>query len=176
MAGKSSHSIRYVIIRHLGEWHRKLGIVAAFFLIFLSVSGIALNHTESLALAKFPIKSTTLLDHYGISAPIYIRFYDEGNIAVINDYIWFDGKLLMESDEKVIGGFVLNEMIALVMPNQLSLFTNNAEQIDVLDSLSGLSLDIMPVEVLTDTVTVKIPSGFYQTDGEFMEWQPIQFI
>lgn len=27
-----------------------------------------------------------------------------------------------------------------------------------------------------DTVTVKIPSGFYQTDGELMEWQPIQFI
>ena len=102
------------------EWHRKLGIVAAFFLIFLSVSGIALNHTESLVLAKSPIKSTTLLDHYGIFAPKDIRFYDEGNI-------WFDGKLLMESDEKVIGGFVLNEMIALVMPNQLSLFTNNAE-------------------------------------------------
>lgn len=176
MTRKSSHSIRYRIIRHLREWHRKLGIIAAFFLIFLSVSGIALNHTESLALAKFPIKSTTLLDHYGITAPKDIRFYDNGNISITNDYVWFDGKLLMESDEKVIGGFMLNDMVVLVMPNQISLFTQNAEQIDVLDSLSGLPADIMATYVSNNAVTVKTPTGFYQSDRDLMDWQSIQFI
>ncbi len=63
------------LIRHLREWHRKLGIMAAFFIIFLSLSGVALNHTTTLSLAHQPISNLWLLDLYGISPPNDVRIY-----------------------------------------------------------------------------------------------------
>ena len=53
-----SKSLHSRLIRHLREWHRKLGIIAAFFIIFLSISGVALNHTTALSLSHQPITNT----------------------------------------------------------------------------------------------------------------------
>ena len=95
----SSKALHNRIIRHLREWHRKLGIVAAFFLIFLSLSGIALNHTDTLSLAHSPIKNSWLLDHYGIASPRDVRFYANNNLLVTDNLVWLDDKLLFESDK-----------------------------------------------------------------------------
>ena len=69
------NSTHFKFSRHLRKWHRKLGIVAAFFLIFLSISGIALNHTEEFSLGHIPVSSSLLLDHYGIQAPKQVHHY-----------------------------------------------------------------------------------------------------
>ena len=92
---KSSKTLQGRLIRHLREWHRKLGIAAAFFLIFLSITGIALNHTDSFKLAHYNVKNTWLLDHYGIKAPSQLRFYGD-KLAVTDDFIWFENNLLVE--------------------------------------------------------------------------------
>ena len=77
------------LIRHLREWHRKLGIIAAAFIIFLSISGVALNHTSSLSLAQQPINNSWLLDLYGISPPEDIRFYQQNTLIITNKLLWF---------------------------------------------------------------------------------------
>ena len=88
---KSSTSLHNRLIRHLREWHRKLGIIAAFFIIFLSITGVALNHTTTLSLAHEPISNTWLLDHYGIAPPHDIRFYQHSSLQVTNNLVWLDG-------------------------------------------------------------------------------------
>ena len=36
----------------LWHWHRRLGVIAAFFVLVLSVSGIVLNHSSELGLDR----------------------------------------------------------------------------------------------------------------------------
>ena len=99
---KSTSSIAQQIIRHLREWHRQLGIFTALFLIFLAVSGIALNHTTLLSLSHQSITSPILLNHYGIKPPSDIRFYQEKEWLVTEQLVWLEDKLIFESDEPVI--------------------------------------------------------------------------
>ena len=77
------------------KWHRRFGIIAAFFLVFLSITGVALNHTDSLTLGHQPITNTWLLDHYGINAPKDIRFFHDNNLKLTDRYVWLDKQLLL---------------------------------------------------------------------------------
>ena len=47
------------------RWHGRLGITAAFLFLILLATGIALNHTERLALDERYIGTEWLLDWYG---------------------------------------------------------------------------------------------------------------
>jgi len=49
-------------------WHRYLGLASALFVIILSITGILLNHTESLRLDERPVAQRWLLNIYGIAA------------------------------------------------------------------------------------------------------------
>ena len=104
---KSSKSLQNRLIRHLREWHRKLGIMAAFFIIFLSLTGVALNHTTTLSLAHKPIQSIWLLDHYGIAPPKDIRVYQQGRLQVTNNVVWLDNELLLESSTGIVSAGIM---------------------------------------------------------------------
>lgn len=52
-------------------WHRYTGLLAALFVIFISLSGIALNHTDDLALKNQYLSSNFLLERYKVQPPHY---------------------------------------------------------------------------------------------------------
>lgn len=52
-------------VRPWYRWHRRIAIVAAFFVIILAVTGIILNHNIALGINKDFITSEWLLDWYG---------------------------------------------------------------------------------------------------------------
>lgn len=171
---KKSLNTRF--LRYLREWHRRLGIIAAFFLIFLSLTGIALNHTTSLLLAHMPIKSTWLLDHYGISSPSDVRFYQPKGISVTNNMVWLNDKLLFESASKVVGVASINVItergiLVVVNENQLYLYNHQGELLDQLGSESGVPNGITAMAFNENKLIVKTHAGYYQTDYDFFDWQ-----
>jgi hypothetical protein len=171
------------LIRHLREWHRKLGIIAAFFLIFLSVTGIALNHTDFFSLAHKTISNPWLLKHYGINPPTDIRFYstvfssdhqannNETSLLLTDNFIWLNNTLLLESDEPIISLGSFKIFIFVATAQSLYLYTPAGELIDQLDSMSGLPVPIEKIAVIKDKVVVKTSQGNFQTDSDFMLWQ-----
>jgi len=56
------------IWRFLYKLHRYLGLSSAIVLLMLSLTGIALNHTEDLNLDSLMIDSKVILDWYGIKS------------------------------------------------------------------------------------------------------------
>ena len=52
--------------RTILAWHRWLGLASALFLLSLSITGLALNHTEFLKLDQVQVKNSFLLKRYGI--------------------------------------------------------------------------------------------------------------
>ena len=179
---KSSKSLHNRLIRHLREWHRKLGIIAAFFIVFLSVTGVALNHTDMLSLAHKPIKNTWLLDHYGIAPPNDIRFYHQKSLQVTNNLVWLSGNLLFESSTDVISAGVMpmavsadNSVDVIIIASQsyLYLYNNQGELLDQLGAESGTPEDIEALSINNNIVTVKTPLGYFQSDSDFVDWQAI---
>lgn len=168
---KSTSLIRNRIIRHLRKWHRRLGIFAALFLIFLSVSGIALNHTSLFSLAQQTITSPILLNHYGIKPASDVRFYQQKEWLVTDQLIWLGDELVFESDEPVISITQLQSYRLLVTTEQLVIFTENGEIVDKLDSSSDLPVPISALSIAGEQIIINTPGGYYQSDSDFFEWQ-----
>lgn len=179
---KSSKSLHNRLIRHLREWHRKLGIIAAFFIIFLSITGVALNHTTTLSLAHKPISNGWLLDHYGISPPNDIRFYQQNLLQVTNNLVWLDDKLLLESSADIVSAGVMSarmssdtivDVFIIASQTHLYIYNNQGEMLDQLGVEAGIPEGIEALSIDKDTVIVKTSSGYYQSDSDFLYWQDI---
>jgi hypothetical protein len=169
----SQKSILNKVIRHLREWHRKLGIMAAFFLIFLSLTGIALNHTDSFELAHQPITNEWLLDHYGINAPARVDFYQQEQLIITDNLVWLADKLLMESAEPVISAAKFQQFWLVLSSSQLSVFNTNGELVDKLDSSFGLPDNITGLSVTNTQVILNTQLGYFQSDVNLLQWQQI---
>lgn len=175
----STKSLHTKLVRHLREWHRKLGIIAAFFLIFLSLTGIALNHTETLALAHKPITNTWLLAHYGIKAPNDVRFYPvqlnnkKHYISVAEHYAWLNEILLVETEHDIVSAGATENYLFVFTGEQLFLFNLKGELLDQLDGSMGLPENITKVAVLNQSVFVTNNQKYWQVDSEFLDWQPV---
>lgn len=179
---KSSKSLHNRLIRHLREWHRKLGIIAAFFLIFLSITGVALNHTTTLSLAHKPISNLWLLDHYGIDSPQDIRFYLNTSLQVANNFVWLDGKLLLESSADIVsaGAMSVNvssdttvDVFVVASQTHLYIYNNLGELLDQLGVEAGIPEGIEALSIDKNAAIVKTSSGYYQSDSDFLYWQAI---
>lgn len=177
---KPVNAFSQYVNRTFRKWHRKLGVFAAFFIIFLSLTGIALNHTTGLSLAHQPIKSTWLLDHYGIAAPKDIRFYQQHAIVITNNFVWLNGQLLLESDTEVIsvGQLLLThnqqKVFVIATHQHILLYSLNGELVDMLGVESGVPALIKAMSINDQQVIIKSASGYYQTDANFFDWQIIQ--
>ena len=55
--------------------HRSFGAGAAIFVLFMVLSGIAINHSNDLGLDQRPVVQTLLLDWYGLDKPKVLRLY-----------------------------------------------------------------------------------------------------
>lgn len=171
---KSIHSIRTRLIRQLRDWHRRLGIFAAFFLIFLSVSGIALNHTTLLSLSHQSISSPWLLSYYGIKPADDIRFYQQKNWLVTDQLVWLKDKLVFESDETVVSMAEFQSYTLLATRSQLIIFTETGDIVEQLDSSSGLPAAISALSITGEHLILNTADGYYQSDSDLMSWQRIQ--
>ena len=168
---KSTNSSPISLVRHLRAWHRRIGIAAAFFLIFLSLSGIALNHTELLSLGHKKVNNSWLLEHYGIKAPAQLSFYHNNEFIVTDKLVWLNAHLLVEVSAPVIGVGRFQAFIVVVSEQQLFLFTRRGELIDQLGVASGLPSNISAMSIGTDTIILNTDTGYYQSDSELFNWQ-----
>lgn len=163
--------IRNLIIRHLREWHRKLGIIAAFFLIFLSITGIALNHTDALSLSHKTVKSSVLFEHYGINNPATVRYF--GPLSVTDNYVWLGEKLMLETTSPVIAIGKFQAFYLVTTRDVMSVFNQNSELIDQLDQTLGLPKHIQAMALTEHFIVLKTPEGLFQSDEQLLTWQPI---
>jgi len=170
---KNKKSLYQRLIRHLREWHRKLGILTAVFIIFLAASGILINHANDFSLDTLPVKNTWLLNFYGIKNPEQVRFYANKKIAVTDNYVWLNNKLLIESDTPLVTAVKLKQFYLLVFNAQISLYTPDGELIDQLDGASGVPSEIKAVAIDNQHIIVKTANSNFQTDSDLLTWQNI---
>lgn len=167
------HKRKQIKFKSFYQWHRYIGISIALFVLLLSVTGIALNHTTELELNKSYIKNTRLLDHYGIKAPDSIISYNSNEHWVSQ---WQKRLYLNKDDLGIIGDTltgVLNYqgMVVIGLSNSLLLYTPDAELIEKLGNVDGVPLLINGIGI-TDKqeLAVRTENGIFTADSSISVW------
>jgi len=151
-------------------WHRRLGVLSAFFVLLLSITGIALNHTDELSLSHQAIHNSWILNHYGIKAPTDLRFYQNSNVMITDNFVWLDNNLLVETPTKIIAAGKLHSYITIVMEDQIYLYDQQGILVDHLDGNVGLPHDIQKVNFADKALILKTPQRYWKSDEQLLNW------
>ncbi|NQV20126.1 MAG: PepSY domain-containing protein [Rhodospirillales bacterium] len=121
------------------HWHRTLGIAAAVFVLFLSVTGVLLNHGGQLGLDRHTTDSPWLLDWYGLAHNSEIVSYQAGGhwISWSDRHLFLDGRAVAEHAANLRGAALSDGLIAAATPDEIFLLTPEG---DLVERLNGASL------------------------------------
>ncbi|EIF42266.1 PepSY-associated TM helix domain-containing protein [gamma proteobacterium BDW918] len=152
------------------RWHRRIGVVAALFVVVLVVTGIAINHSDDWGLDKKPLKQAWLLKHYGIPSPVLRSFPLN---KPLNSGAWLsqlgDGLYLAETqigscDSPLLGVVVLPDTIAVLCAGRLQLFTPAGEKLDDISESLGLPRGAEALALDGEAVLLRTPAGVIAFD------------
>jgi len=161
------------LLRSLYIWHRYFGLATALFVVILSITGLALNHTESLQLDARHVQSDILLDWYGIHGPDTIISYRAGTHAIsqLGSHIYQDLQLVPAAEGKLAGAVDFAGLIVAGLEEGLLLLTAEGELIEQLGPAAGVPGGIQAVGTdASGKLVIKTAQGEYQTDENFLEW------
>jgi hypothetical protein len=162
------------LLRSLYIWHRYIGLATALFVVVLSVTGLALNHTDALQLDSRHIESDTLLDWYGIHAPDMIVSYrtEMHAISQLGNRLYWNLQLVPVTGGVLAGAVGYAGLIVVGLDSGLLLFTLEGELIEQLGAAAGVPPGIQAVGTdRAGKLVIKTAAGNYRTDENFIEWK-----
>ena len=125
--------------RNLRVWlrrsHRWLGLAAVFFVLLLSITGIALNHSDDWGLDRRYIESEWLLDAYGIEAPAVTASFADGDhgATLLGSRLYVDGRELPFEADALTGLVVLDPLVIVATGTSVVLLTVDGEVVQQLE-------------------------------------------
>jgi hypothetical protein len=164
---------RAKLLRSLYIWHRYIGLSAALFVIILSATGLALNHTESLGMDSTHVQSELLLDWYGIHAPDDLSSYEADSVLFteVKERVFRDAELLDAFPATLVGAIAYQGIIIVASPDHLTLLNRDGELIETLGNAAGVPAGMQAIGTTTDNaIAIKTAHGYYLTDERFLEW------
>ena len=156
--------------------HRSLGAGASVFVMFMVLSGLAINHSNQLGLDRQQVTQATLLDWYGLGRPDNIQSFKTGST-----WISFAGSQLYLNDRAVstlsngIGAVSNNEILIIAGRDELLLLGYDGDLIERQHWGPPGAAPIGSIGLLDDgSVALKCADQFWLADAEFLNWQYIE--
>lgn len=159
------------------KWHRHIGILAAIFFVFLAVTGVALNHAETLKLGRQHLANEWLLDWYGIEPQVdslSFALADGRWLTGTTAWLYLDGKPVAAISEKPTSIAEADSMLAVATKNEILFLTPDGKLLE-----RGI-LDIAPGRIerfgvsAEGLIVVETPAGKFLADKDLLEWKPSQ--
>jgi len=155
--------------------HRTLGVSAAVFVLFMALSGLAINHAQNLELNQKHISQPVLLDWYGMGGPGQIRSYRaEGNwLSFADSNAYFNGNFLSTLSNGV--GAVFNGDLLVVAGSRELLLLDREGQIVERMPWDQPGAGAVESIGLAENGEVLIRSGpkLWVADAQMLQWQPL---
>ncbi|MGB5443246.1 MAG: PepSY domain-containing protein [Gammaproteobacteria bacterium] len=167
------HKSRARLLRSLYMWHRYMGLAASLFVILLTITGLALNHTEELGLDSSSVHSDILLDWYGIHAPDISKSYRAGihRVTEVGDSIYWNTLKIPGLATPLIGVVETTDLIIVGVEDRLLLFTAQGELVEQLGSAAGVPSGMQAIGLTADgKLAIRTPQGYYRVDADFIDW------
>lgn len=168
--------IHHTIAFFLRRWHRRFGVCASLFVLWLVFSGWALNHSEALGLARIPVRADWLMDWYGIEDGVPgIGFFADGYWLIANgETVLLDGRPVPLHLAHPIGMVGIQDLLFIADETGIAILTVDKR---LVEELRGEALPVRRIRrigVAGDQVVVEGAEGrnrrFVTRDG--LAWTP----
>lgn len=162
-------------VRH---WHARLGVFAALFFLLLAISGLALNHTDALGLAKREIYTPWLMHWYGLksAAPTRGYLFKNGYLATAEGLWVMDGRQLSANNKAPVGALTWGDMRVIASADNLYLYSPDGQLVDKLSGSDLPNKTLKQLGILATSETPKLVLGTAQGDfvsDDGLTWQPL---
>jgi len=157
------------------KWHRILGLATALFLVFLSVTGVILNHGPALDLDRRTTDSPLLLTWYGMGLKSDIVTYLASDhwVSWSDNHLFLDGRAVVEHTAPLLGVAVSEGIIAAATDANVYLLTSEG---DLVERLTGPALPGKLAHIGTSAegqVIVETSAGIFGAKSDFVGWDQI---
>lgn len=153
--------------RRLHRWHRRAGVAAAGFLLFLLLTGVPLQFSGSLDLGSRYVAVDALLDWYGLEAPTAV-LGDHGLVAVGDDLFTAPSGAYTGSLRGFRGAVNVDGLTVAAGGRNVLLLAPGFDR--PLDRFH-LPADVQRIGRYRDRVAVETSDGILLADAEFVDWQ-----
>lgn len=157
------------------KWHRRIGIFFSFLILYITISGLFLNHADDLKLSQKYINSTFLLDFYQIKAPQSISSVtlNTGALATMDGQLWFRDRFLDDKVSPLLSAVTYKNINMALFSDAVRLFNVDGELIDDLRADSGLPASAQSLATQDGRVYLKASDGIYMLNEDLTHWHPL---
>ena len=157
------------------RWHRRIGLSLFFMIIFLALSGFALNHSLGLKLSNTKLSSDWLLSWYGLEQAASDGFeLDSGEWL----YQAGDNQLLL-NEQKVaqcqpplLSVVEIEQQLLALCNDALVILTAKGELIESFTQLQGLPADLTGLIAQNNQLYLRGESGVQTFDADSLALAP----
>ena len=153
--------------------HRVIGAAAAIFVIFMVLTGLAINHSNGMGLDQRQLSTPFLFSWYGLEEPAQVDSF-----AVNNDWLSFAGSQLYLNDKAIltvsdgIGAVASGEMLVVAAREELLLLDLEGNLIERLPWAPDGAGSIESIGLLEEsTVMVRTRDHLWLADADLVSWK-----
>lgn len=168
---KSSNSVKRNII-----WHRRLGLSIFLLLIFLAISGFALNHSPALKLNKISLSNSWLLSWYGLEKPLIKGFklddkwlYENGN-----NLLYVDRQAVAPCSPPLLSVAKSTNILYALCADSLHLLTDNGQLLESFSQLDELPVNARAISAADNSLYLITDSAVLEFDPDSLALQPAE--
>ncbi|MGK0442053.1 MAG: putative iron-regulated membrane protein [Pseudohongiellaceae bacterium] len=160
----------------LWRWHRRLGLAAALILILVTLTGIMLNHTSELELAKKSVQQNTLLAYYGIEAPTLHSFNvgEHWLSGYAYGQLYLDDALIGQYQGELVAAAFYQDQYWLACEQQLLVYSHQAELLDNITALYGLPVPIKKMGFCDQALCLSTGQRSFKFDAQKIAFMPVK--
>lgn len=161
------------------RWHRRIGLLAAAFVVLLALTGLALNHSQSLGLDDRHLSAGWLQNLYGVTAPSITSFSLDGNwlSQVAAGELYRGTQTVGTCDGELVGAVSstvesLGRIWLLACRRELILLLPGGEVVERIDPAYDLPTPISDLGTCGESYCFQAGGTLYRLDMEQLSWAP----
>ncbi len=164
--------------RFWSTWHRRFGLIISIVVIAWVITGISLNHTDSMDLARNYVSNTWILDMYAIKQPERIIHYKKGDdwFSEIDQQLFFNQTRLDILSGKLKGVVADQAGYVLLIGNTLVWLTQQGKVIEKFTKLDGVPEKLQSIgQSASGEIWIKNGVDLFLSSHEDAVWSKREF-
>jgi hypothetical protein len=152
-------SFKHVFRAWLWRWHQRLGVAAALAVVVICITGILLNHTSELQLAKSSVQSDWLLKWYGLEKQSQQGLTDNaGTYNADEKTLYLNGQYKGSCLGGLVGAAPSGLGTVMACRYEAHIFSDSGDLLDTIKPAYGLPIPIESI-ALCEANTLVISSA-----------------
>ncbi len=160
------------LVGMLWHWHRRLGVLAAFFALVLAITGIALNHSPELGLDRHFVDWPWLSQAYGDDSGDLPAFQlgERWLSRAANGRIYLDAQEVAPCNGPLVGAVAAGELLYAGCAEELLLITHRGELVESINASTGLPVPLQAVGLIEEQIVLQATGTWWLADLDLMEF------